>query len=618
MDGLLLVNILFSVVFVLIGSLAFHISALVSGENIYRDLPTLEATLLSTVAGIVIFLLSPISFIIFTSTTTCYANILADILKFEVLFSFFGCAFGLGLIFGCITILKARVNILKWFRYQSGMKFWVSFYEFAWDTFLKSVKQGGEVFVQTDNGLFKGLLESYSTKNEPREIVLSKAKIKRYRTEIDIEGEENARLLITGSEIKGITVPERSFRKHYESMGHISQAFYCQILAIGFFFLSCSAYLTGLQLWSLKSFYDVLSLFFLVLTIVVLCVSVWVAKKDFDNWRSFLVLSPPIAFVPLFFSLLSVLLIICDMEISQALVFIFALLLFSPLYIKILNWIQKPSINFLRHWMEAFSNLKSFLALFRYRGFAVLFLLLVGILLYIFIKQLLPVLISMMAPYFSRLSGWLDIDSFKMLWVLIFIFVLSLLYLTISNWLKKPINDCFYEIKEDFKGDQNQKLLKEAIQKIYLQLSCNEKDQASLSSIKNKILEEYTNDDEKKKIKGLIKDLDKLKGYYSVELKFENDLENDSVLEELKEKFKDENISLPNTHSIKKVGDNKWEIIDEKRKKTYCIIWKEDKELKFFKKSREYLKEEDFNIILEFDIYIDKKIKGKKECENER
>ena len=222
---------------------------------------------MSTVAGIVIFLLSPISFIIFTNTTTCYANILADILKFEVLFAFFGCAFGLGLIFGCVTILKARVNILKWFRYQSGMKFWISFYEFAWDTFLKSVKQRGEVFVQTDKGMFKGLLESYSTKNEPRELVIDKPKIKINGREEEKEGKENARLLITGSEIKGIIVPERSFRKHYESMGHISQAFYCQILAIGFFFLSCSAYLTenymqSIDLTSLASFYARLSLFF--------------------------------------------------------------------------------------------------------------------------------------------------------------------------------------------------------------------------------------------------------------------------------------------------------------------------------------------------------------------
>jgi hypothetical protein len=462
---------------------------------------------LSIVAGIVIFLFSPISFIIFTNTNACYANILVQILDFRVLLAFFGSALGLGLIFGCVAILKARVNILKWFRDKSAMGFWISHYGFVWDDFFRSAKWKGEVFVQTNNEMFKGLLESYSIREEEREIVLKKPKIKRDGWEEKIEGEENVRLLIPGSIIKRIIIPERSFKKHFEPMGHISQAFYCQIIAIGLFFLSYSAYLTGLELESLKSFYDGLSHFFLVSTIFVLCVSVWVAQKDYDNWRSFLVLSPPIAFVPLFFSLLSVLLIIFDMKISQALVLIFALFLISPLHIKILNWIQKPSIDFLRHWKEAFSNLKSFLVSFRYIRFAVLFLLLVGILFYIFIIQILPVPISMMDPYFSRLSGWLDIDSFKMLWVLGFIFVLSLLYITISNWLKKPINDCFDKIKEDF--EDNPKLLKDVIQEFYLQLSCNEKEK--IDDIKNKILEKYENDGNKQKIETMINDLKKLK-----------------------------------------------------------------------------------------------------------
>ena len=411
-----LLNILFSIGFVLIGSLAFHISALVSGQDIYRDLPTHESTLLSIVAGIVIFLFSPISFIIFQNPTNGYnyTYILVQILNFEVLLAFFGGAVGLGLIFGCVTILKARVNILDWFRDKSGMGFLIYSYGITWDDFLCSVKHKGEVSVQTDDGLFKGLLQIRSIRKEPKEIVLDKPKIKRYGREEEIGGEENAKLLITGSKIKTIIVPERSFKKHYESMGHISQAFYCQIIAIGLFFLSYSAYLTenymqSIDLTSLASFYARLSLFFLVTTIFVLSFSVWVAQKDYYNWRSFLVLSPPIAFVPLFLSLLSVLLIIFDMKISQALIFIFAMLFISPLYIKFLNWIQKPSKDFLRHWMKAFSNLKSFLAPFRDIRFAVLFLLLVVILLYIFIIQILPVPISMIDPYFSRLSGWLDI-----------------------------------------------------------------------------------------------------------------------------------------------------------------------------------------------------------------
>ena len=340
----------FSAVFILIGSLAFHISALISGDNIYRELSTQEATLLSIVAGIVIFLLSPISFII--SPFTDYADISVRILNFKVLLAFFGGAFGLGLIFGCVTILKARVNILDWFRDKSGMGFWIYSYGITWDDFLLSVKRKGEIFVQTDDEMFKGLLKSLSIRDETREIVLGKPKIKRDGGEEEPEGEENAGLLIPGSKIKRIIVPERSFRKHFESMGHISQAFYCIFLAIGFFLLSCSAYLTenymqnlelaSKSLASLESFYGGLSLIFSVLALIILCVSVWVAKKDFDNWRPFLVLSPAIVYVALFFSLIAILLIIFITQILQVLILIFVLLSIALIYIKFGNWVKKP------------------------------------------------------------------------------------------------------------------------------------------------------------------------------------------------------------------------------------------------------------------------------------
>ena len=204
--------------------------------------------------------------------------------------------------------------------------------------------------------MFKGFLISYSIKDEPKEIFLDKPKIKRYGREDVIEGEENAGLLISGSKIKRIIVPERSFRKHFEPMGHISQAFYWIILAIGFFFLSWSAHLTGnymsnlklpsVSLASLESFYYGLLLFFLVSTIVVLCFSVWVAQKDFDSWGSFFRLSPDIAFMAIFFSLLPMLLILLIMHISLILILIFVFLyifLLPLLYLyKIRNWLRKP------------------------------------------------------------------------------------------------------------------------------------------------------------------------------------------------------------------------------------------------------------------------------------
>ena len=210
---------LFSGVFVLIGSLAFHISALISGHNIYRDISEIESTWLSMVAGIVIFLISPISFIIFSASTVDYTGISAQILDFDVLFAFFGCAVGLGLVFGSLTIVKARVNVLEWFRDKSGMRFWIYSYGVAWDDLLLSVKRHGEVFVKTDeNGKeFKGLLKHFSIKNEPKEMVLYNAKcIGTDGVEECIGDGSGADLWIDGSKIKKIIVPERSFNKHFE------------------------------------------------------------------------------------------------------------------------------------------------------------------------------------------------------------------------------------------------------------------------------------------------------------------------------------------------------------------------------------------------------------------
>ena len=495
---------LFSGVFVLIGSLAFHISALISGSNIYRDISKAESTWLSMVAGIVIFLLSPISFIIFSASTVDYADISAQILDFEVLLAFFGCAVGLGLVFGSLTIVKARVNVLEWFRDKSGMRFWIYSYGVAWDDLLLSVKRHGEVSVQTDeNGKeFKGSLKHFSIRNEPKEMVLYNAKcIGIDGVEEDIGDEGGADLWIDGSKIKKIIVPERSFKKHFDSMGHISQAFYCIIASIGFCFLAYSAHLTGNYLETLGIFYHKLSLSFLVLTIFVLCVSVWVAKKDFDNWRSFLVLSPTIVFVALFFSLMSILLIIFDMERSQVLILVFAVLcihLYRPFCIKRSNSSGKlvePEKSFWELLQE------SGLAMF----FCVLLIVVLGFILFAHRSQVSV----FMHDFFLLLSGFFSYLIAQLSPVVIFIFVSSLLYLTISDCLKKPIKKCFDGIENTFTDDE--KLLKEVIQKFYLWLSCNDEGKTHIENIRHEILAEYKNRVEKNKINSMMDELDMLK-----------------------------------------------------------------------------------------------------------
>lgn len=291
------VDFLFSVAFILIGSLAFHISALISGHNIYREHSSQESYLLSIVVGIVIYLLSPISYIILNNNQ----NILVQILNFKVLLAFFCCSFGFGLIFGGFGILSLREHFLDWLRDKSKMKFWISYYGFVWDDLLTMVKKNGEVFIQTHDTFIKGLLNSFSIRNEPKEIVLEIKEPKEMVLEA-IDGskckiggkEESVQVLIPGSEIKRILVPERSFKKHFESMEHISQGFYFLIITIGFLFLSYSTYLTKYYIsnLSLKFFYDILSEIFIIMSIFLLVSSFLTTKKDFDNVWSFLALSP--------------------------------------------------------------------------------------------------------------------------------------------------------------------------------------------------------------------------------------------------------------------------------------------------------------------------------------
>jgi len=357
------IKFLFSVAFILIGSLAFHISACISGHNIYRDLSIQESTLLSIVVGIVIFVLSPISYIIIPNSDVdfTYAKMLVDIMNFEVLFSFFGAAFGLGLIFGASIITQLRLNVLMWLRYQFKHEFWIYFYGNVWDDFLSCVQRKGEITVQTDDAIFEGLLGEFSIRDEPRQIVLSECKIIEGDINLKntIKGKKDVEVLILGSKIKTIIVPESSFYKHFDSMEHISQAIYCIIITIGLLFLSSSAHLTGNYLSNLESlgaleaFYYISGQIFSVLALIILCISVWVAKKDFDNFRSFLLLCPFITYIAI---ILSLILIFYILSITQILQLILILPIIG-LYIIILYKVIKV-YNIRKYMLKCFCKIK--------------------------------------------------------------------------------------------------------------------------------------------------------------------------------------------------------------------------------------------------------------------
>jgi hypothetical protein len=115
-------------------------------------------------------------------------------------------------------------------------------------------------------------------------------------------------------------------------------------------------------------------------------------------------------------------------------------------------------------------------------------------------------------------------------------------------------------------------------------------------------LEKYKND-EKEKIKNLVKNLDELKGYlFSLNLTSNNsleaDLESGSISSGTSDAFQANGHPLPDNSIIWIKEDNKWVIGDRERKKIYYIVWKEEGKLKFYNKDKEYLEREDFNIIV--------------------
>ena len=57
-------ELLFSFVFILIGSFTFHISSIISGTSVFREYPTQFSTLMTLTIGIILFGMSPVSFLL--------------------------------------------------------------------------------------------------------------------------------------------------------------------------------------------------------------------------------------------------------------------------------------------------------------------------------------------------------------------------------------------------------------------------------------------------------------------------------------------------------------------------------------------------------------------------
>jgi hypothetical protein len=284
-------NIFTSAVFVLLGSLAFHISTLISGYNIYKDMSQFNATIISIAVGVLQFFLSPISFIIFFPKELCInnteclvsSNTITEIWGTKNIISFVFITFGFGLIFGSFKFLKLRDLALKYFRAKSGFQFPIHSYQYAWDNLLRRVKPGGNIILDLGDKAISGKLRGYSTGDEPKGILIS--------TSDFIYGTvKNHDVLIVDSGVKKIIVPEYSFRKHLEHSSHSTQAFYSIIASFGFMSLSfgilnTSKYINNEHLKGMSNNYAVLAYIIYFIILIMLVAALTISFGDFKKKR---------------------------------------------------------------------------------------------------------------------------------------------------------------------------------------------------------------------------------------------------------------------------------------------------------------------------------------------
>ena len=361
-------TILPSVALISVGSLTFYVSSLISGHDIYKDASDLEATFLLTIAGLVVFLLSPISFIILLSPSENYSRNLIQILNLNLIGLFLATAAGLGLIFGYFIVLNLRYMFSNWIKDNLSIDFWVDTYVTLWDDFFNTIKKDSEILVETvDNKgkrkILNCFLVSVSIRDEEKALIVDVKK-----------GNSTVQTLIFGDEIKRITTPDYSFKKHFEWVDHIGQSFYCLMISIGFFALSFVSLTTkkyvnndikGFNLTyqvitnvtaspdTIRSIYSLMSDIFLVFSLIFLAVSAYLARKDFDSPEAYIRFCPK--FVSLFLILAPFFYFATHFEITFTnLIIYFSIMISFFVFIGFL--VKKPIDRGLKNIIEQFED----------------------------------------------------------------------------------------------------------------------------------------------------------------------------------------------------------------------------------------------------------------------
>ncbi|GEM_PF-3552165 len=480
-----LANLLLTIGFVMLGSIVFHISTLISGYSIYREMQPVESAFLSTAVGLIIFLLSPIAFIVLRPSQGL--DILDCILDFNVILSFLLCAIGLGMVFGNLKILDARVILLTWIREKSGIPFWISFHGVLWDDVLTTVKRDGTIFIEKD----KSKSPFDSTGSIYRFISASSFDEKR---EMLIEMVESGdKCLIPLDEMGFIRIPEKSLRKHEEKINHIGQALCCLLISIGIFFLALSAKETYHFVQSLctntasiLTFYWNLGFWLMPCSIIMLVICVWTAKKDFDNWRSYYEFCPDFGFLSMWLSFLFLQLIFpLDYKIENVILLSFPVILLV-ISIYLIGYENK----------EPLYNSK-----YRYRT---------DIPMYLFSIGICSLYLAFIGIGFIT-EGAENSFSYNSYVILGFFLILITYISLIRKWITNPVKKELQKIIADINGseDDQYRTMGEIVRKMYSEICFDNLKKSNFTHL-NESLECRYSDDERNVATQLIKALTKL------------------------------------------------------------------------------------------------------------
>lgn len=332
-------KILLSAVFIFVGIVVFYISSLISGRNIYKDLEFQHSFIVSVTVGFILFFLLPIGFIVFfpelfdpsLPLTSSANNLKVTILSihetiFEYAFwPFIMASSGLGIVIGCVTLLKPRWELLSWLRKLTGLGYYLTSYDFTWDHFLARVKPNSMIALQlNDDSWVKGHLQNFSVRKEPKQIVLVNYDIisappnddeLREWLEVKVSSDGSTlmdlrfsgQILITEADsMKKIVIQRNALKKHRHELSHAAQSFYCALLSMGLLLLLSSVHCTRdflltpfppmktTEFMYLEKFYLTTVLIFSILSVTGLWFSIFLIKKDHQTWSSSFILNPSI------------------------------------------------------------------------------------------------------------------------------------------------------------------------------------------------------------------------------------------------------------------------------------------------------------------------------------